>query len=115
MALHAVAFSSHWAPRVLRRASLVELGSHLRLTLTVTAEVVCNQMLGPILFKAAIISVGEAHNTGEAHKGDYAPGQTPPPIAHSAASHPSPRCALVVADRADASADALVGRLTARS
>ena len=74
--------------------------------LTVTAEVVVNQLLGPILFKAAIIAVGEAHN-------EYAPGQTSPPLA-SAPSRPKPRSALLIADAADAAAAALASRLEGR-
>ena len=43
-----------------------------RLALCVTAEVVFNQLVGPLLFKAAILGVGEAHTQYEPHNG---PGQ----------------------------------------
>lgn len=83
------------------------------IALCVTAEVVCAQILGPICFKSAIIAVGEAQNKGEAHVGNYAPGQTPAPLVHSASSRPSPRSAIVIG--MDPDATALVSRLRARS
>ena len=77
------------------------------LALTVTAEVLLNQLLGPILFKAAIVAVGEAHH-------ECAAGQTPPWLDGTSSAHPSPRSILIVAERADALATALVQRLRQR-
>ena len=60
------------------------------LALCVTAEVVVNQLLGPLLFKAAIISVGEAHN-------EYTPSnKEPAKLGVSAPTRPQPRNAVIV-------------------
>ena len=82
------------------------------LALTVTAEVLLNQLLGPILFKAAIVAVGEAHHELGHH--ECAPGQTPPRLDSASSAHPSPRSVLIVAERADTLATALVQRLRQR-
>ena len=77
------------------------------LALCVTAEVVLNQLLGPILFKAAIVGVGEAHN-------EYAPSNGPSKLGVSPPARPEPRSAVVVAPAGDAEAAALCVRLRAR-
>ena len=78
-----------------------------RLALCVTAEVVFNQLVGPLLFKAAILGVGEAHTQYEPHNG---PGQ----LGISAPSRPKPRSGVLVAASRDPEAVALRSRLVAR-
>ena len=77
------------------------------LALTITAEVVLNQLVGPLLFKAAIIGVGEAHS-------QYSPGNGPGQLGVSQPVRPQPRSGVLVAAKDDPEAAALCARLTAR-
>ena len=71
----------------------------------VTAVVVLNQLIGPLLFKAAIIGVGEAH-------GSYSPGNGP--LGVTPPTRPKPRNGVVVAAQQDPEATALCARLASR-
>ena len=77
------------------------------LALCVTAEIVITQLAGPVLMKAAIIAVGEAHGT-------YAPGDGPAPLGAAPQARPKPRNAVLVAASPDAEAAALHERLSER-
>ena len=91
-----------------RVAGMAEFSFGPALALCVTAEVVVNQLLGPLLFKAAIIAVGEAHT-------DYAPADgAPAKLGVTPPSRPTPRSAVVVAPAGDPEARAVCARLRRR-
>lgn len=73
----------------------------------VTAAVMLNQLIGPPLFKAAVLAVGEAHCA-------YQPAEGPIPVGVHAPLRPQPRAALIVSSDADPEALALRERLEAR-
>ena len=67
-----------------------------------------NQLLGPVLFKAAILGVSEAHTI-------YTPSQEPSKLCETPPARPKPRSAVVIAPRDDPEATALRARLSARA
>mmetsp|Transcript_5376 Transcript_5376/g.16442 ORF Transcript_5376/g.16442 Transcript_5376/m.16442 type:complete len:762 (-) Transcript_5376:148-2433(-) len=76
------------------------------LATAVTASVVLNQLVGPLLYKSAILSVGEAHST-------YSPADGSR-LGVPATTRPQPRSGLLVAEEDDPCARALRLRLEAR-
>ena len=77
------------------------------LALVVTAEIVLTQLVGPLLFKAAIIAVGEA-------KKAYSPGNGPDQLGVSPPIRPVGRSGVIVSLEEDAEAEALCSRLESR-
>ncbi len=71
----------------------------------VLAVVVINQLLGPLLYKEAILSLGEAHPR-------YTP--TEPHAMGSVSARPRPRSAVVISDEGDADVLGLIQRLRQR-
>ena len=76
------------------------------LATSVTAEVLLNQLAGPLLFKAALVATGEAHSR-------YAPA-SPAPLGVSPPSRPQPRNAVLVSLASDVEAEAVRLRLQRR-
>jgi len=77
------------------------------LALVITAEVVLNQLVGPLLFKAALISVGEA-------RPKYSPSNEPGKMGLSPPTRPLPRSGVVIARSSDPEAEAVCTRLIRR-